>query len=67
MITSPHREQDLADVDTGHGAIWLAPRTTHTRLQPIGAGTGQHLVDTDDVVGVSANTEVEAFFAGNFD
>ena len=67
MITSPHREQDLADVDTGHGAVGLAPCTTHTGLQPICTGTGQHLIDTDDVVRVSANAEVEAFFAGNFD
>ena len=67
MITSPHREQDLANVDTGHGAIGLTPRPTHTGLQSIGAGTGQHLVDTDNMVGVSANAEVKAFFAGNFD
>ena len=67
MITSPHREQDLADVDTGHGAVGLAPGATHTSLQSIGAGTGQHLIDTDDVVGMGANAEMEAFFAGNLD
>ena len=66
-ITSPHREQDLADVDAGYGPIGLAPGTTHTGLQSIGTGARQHLVDTDDVVGMSADTEMETFLAGNFD
>ena len=24
----------LTNVDAGHGALWLAPRPTHTRLEP---------------------------------
>lgn len=36
-------------------------------MEPVGAGAGQHFVDADDVVGVGADAEVEAFFAGYFD
>jgi len=32
---------------------------THTRLQPIGSGAGKHLVDTQHMEGVNADTEVE--------
>lgn len=35
--------------------------------EPIGTGTGQHLVDTDDVVRVGADAHVETFFAGGLD
>ena len=66
-ITGPHREQDLANVDAGYGSIGLAPRTTHTGLQSIGTGARQHLVDADNVVGMGAHTEMETFFAGDFD
>jgi len=66
-ITGADGEQDLADVDAGDGAVGLAPGATHTGLEPIGTGTGQHLVDADDVVWVRANAEMETFFTGNFD
>jgi hypothetical protein len=36
-------------------------------LQSIGASARQHLVDADDVIWVSAHTEMETFLAGNFD
>ena len=67
IVTSANRQENLADVDTSNGSVGLAPRTTHTGLQPIGAGTRQHLIDADDVVGVGADAEMEAFFAGDFD
>ena len=67
VVTSPHREQNLADIHTGNGSVGLAPRTTHSGLQSIGTRTRQHLVDTDNVVRVGADTEMETFFAGDFD
>lgn len=67
LVTSPHREQNLADIDTGNSSIGLAPGTTHPSLQSIGAGAGQHLVDTDDMVRMGADAEMKAFFSGNFD
>jgi hypothetical protein len=36
-------------------------------LQPIRTGTGQHLVDTDDVVWVSPDAQVETFLSSDFD
>lgn len=67
VVTSPHREQNLANVHTGDGSVGLAPRAAHSSLQSIGTGARQHLVDADDVVRVGADTEMETFFAGDFD
>jgi len=66
-ITSADRQKNLADVHTGDGTVGLTPGTTHTSLQSIGTSARQHLVDTDDVVRVGANTEVETFLSGDLD
>lgn len=66
-VTGAAAHEDLANVDTGDSAVGLAPGTTHTGLQSIGTGAGQHLVDADDVEGVSADAEVEAVLAGGLD
>ena len=63
-VASTARQDNLADVDTSDKAVGLAERTTHTSLQSIGTGARQHLVDTDDVVGVGADAEVEGFLSG---
>lgn len=62
-VTGADREQDLANVHAGNGAVGLTEGTTHTGLETIGSGTGQHLVDTDDVEGVGADTEMETFLS----
>jgi hypothetical protein len=66
-ITRSHREKNLANVHTGDTSIGLSPSTTHTSLQSIGTGTGQHLIDADDMVWVSANSEMETFLSGYLD
>lgn len=66
-ITSSNTQDDLTNVDTGNGSIRLSPSTTHSSLQSIGTGTRQHLVDTDDVVWVGTNTEMETFLSGDLD
>ena len=66
-VTSSDTQDDLTNVDTGDSAVRLAPRTTHTRLQSIGTGARQHLVDADDVVRVSADAEMEGFLATALD
>lgn len=66
-VTGADGQKDLADVDTGDSAVGLAPGTTHTSLQSIGTGTRQHLVDTDDVVRVGTDTEVEGFLSTDLD
>jgi hypothetical protein len=63
-VASTARKDDLADVDTSDKAVGLAESTTHTSLKSIGTGARQHLVDTDDVVGVGADAEVEGLLTG---
>jgi len=64
-VTSADGEENLTNVDTGYGTVGLSPGTTHTSLQSIGTSARQHLVDTDDVEGVGADTHVETFLSGN--
>jgi len=66
-VTSSDAQDDLTDVDTGNGSVWLSPSTTHSSLQSIGTGARQHLVDTDDMVRVGTNTEMETFLSSNLD
>jgi len=66
-VTSADGQNDLADVHTGNETLGLTEGTTHTGLETIGSGTRQHLVDTDDVVGVDTDTEVETFLTGDLD
>ena len=66
VVTRSNGEKDLANIHASDGAVGFAPRSTHPRLQPVGAGAGQHLVDADDMVGVSSDSEMETFFAGEF-
>ena len=56
---------DLADGDAGQQAVGLAEGAAHTRLQTIGAGARQHLVDAENVVGVNADAQVEVILAGH--
>jgi hypothetical protein len=67
VVTRPHGQQDLANVHPCNRSVGLAPSATHSSLQSIGAGTGQHLVDADDMVRMCANTEMETFLAGDLD
>ena len=64
-FSSSDREQDLTNVDSGDGVVWLSPSSSHTSLEPIGTGTGQHLVDSDDVVRVNSDPQVEGVLSGS--
>ena len=66
-VTSADGQEDLADVHTGDESVGLTEGTTHTGLETIGTSARQHLVDTDDVVGVGTNTEVETFLTRDLD
>lgn len=63
LVFAANGHENLANVDTGDLAVGFAESASHTGLQSIGAGTGQHLVDADDVEGVDANAHVERFLA----
>lgn len=66
-VTAADRQKNLANVDTGDSAVGLTPGTTHTGLQSIGTSARQHLVDTDDVVRVGTDTQVEGVLATRLD
>lgn len=66
-VTGSDGQDDLANVDTSDGTVGLSPGTTHTSLQSIGTGTGQHLIDTDDVEWVASDTHVETVLSSNLD
>jgi hypothetical protein len=59
--------EDLANVHTSDKSVGLAESTTHTGLKPISSSARQHLVDTDDMVGVDADTEMERLLSGSLD
>ena len=66
-VTGSDGHEDLTDVDTGNETVGLSEGTTHSGLQSIGTSARQHLVDTDDVVGVDTDAEMETFLSGNLD
>jgi len=66
-VTGSDRQNDLANVDAGDSSVGLTPSTTHTGLETIGSGTGQHLVDTDDVEWMASDTHMETVLSGNLD
>ena len=66
-VTGSDGHEDLTDVDTSDKTVGLAESTTHTGLQSIGTSARQHLVDTDDVVGVDTDAEMETFLSGDLD
>lgn len=57
---------DLANMDPGHCALGLPKGPSHTCLEPVGPGAGQHLVDTDHVEGVQADSDMKAILATAF-
>lgn len=66
-VSGSDRHENLANVDTGDTAVRLAPSTSHSGLKSIGSSARQHFVDSDDMVRVGANTEMETFLSGNLD
>ena len=55
-IASANAHDNLTNVDTGNSSVGLAPSSTHSSLQSIGASARQHLVDADNMVGVGTDT-----------
>ena len=67
LVLTTDRDQDLTNVDTSDGTVWLTPSVSHTLLQSISTSARQHLVDTDDVEWVYTDTQVEGFLTGSLD
>ena len=57
-IFSPHRQQDLSNVNAGCHANRLAVRMPHPTREPICSRATKHLVGPDDMVGVDPYTDV---------
>lgn len=57
-------EEDGANVDTSGLTESLSVSVSHTGLESISTGAGEHLVDTDNVPGVDSNSEMEAQLTG---
>jgi len=52
-------QNDLTNLDASGKTVWLTPGTTHTGLETISTGARKHLVNTQNVVWVSAHAKVE--------
>lgn len=63
LFLGSDRHQGLSDVDSRHSSERFAERASHTSLEPISAGTTQHLVNAQHVERVDTDSDVERVFA----
>ena len=49
LVVGPDRDENLSNLDPGSGAMSLAEGASHSSLEPISSGTGQHFVDPQHV------------------
>ena len=59
VVTRTDRQKDLSNVHTSTQTLGLSEGTSHTGLETISTGTGQHLVDTQDMEGMNTDAEME--------
>ena len=67
LVVGPHGDENLANLDSGGGAVSLAEGASHSSLEPISSGTGQHFVDPQHVEGVDTDPDVESILAAVLD
>lgn len=65
-VLGAHRKEDLSNIDTSRDTDRLSVRVTHTTRQSISAGTTQHFVRAEHMVGVGTDTNVEGFLSNIF-
>jgi len=63
-VLGPNRVDDLTNGNTGSHLRCLTVRSSHTRRQTIGTGTGKHLVLSDHVERVHSATDVVTLLTG---
>jgi len=56
-----HGDEDGTDVNTASLEEGFTVSTSHTGLESISTGAGQHLVDADNVPGMGSDSHVEGF------
>ena len=67
LVVGPDRDENLSNLDPGGGAMSLAEGASHSGLEPISSGTGQHFVDPQHVEGVNPHPDVESILAAVLD
>lgn len=67
VIPAANGDQDLPNSDAGASPLRLSESSAHTGLKSISPGTRQHLVDTQHVKWVHADTHVEQIFTSVLD
>ena len=60
-------DEDGANTDTSGFTKGLAVGVTHTGLESISTGAGEHLVDADNVPGVNSDADMESFLTSSSD
>lgn len=63
-VLAAHREKNLANAHSGTSSLWLTEGTPHSRLKPVGPGTGKHLVDPQNMERMNPNSQMEGIFPG---
>ena len=58
VVLCADTQQDLSDVDTGGNPNGLTVRVSHTGRKPISTGARKHLIGTQHMEGMGANTDV---------
>jgi hypothetical protein len=67
LLLGSDRHQDLTNVNSSCNHGWLTESSSHTGLESISTSTRKHLVDSDNVVWVSSDSQVEEILTGNLD
>ena len=67
VLSGSDRHEHLTDINSGGDHDGLTEGTTHTGLESISTGTRKHLVDSDDVVRVGSDSQVEEILTGDLD
>merc|ERR1712218_327821 len=63
LVVSPDGDEDLTNLDSSGGAVSLPEGASHSGLEPVSSGTGQHFVDPQHVEGMNPDPDVEAILA----
>jgi len=67
LLLSSDRHQHLSNINSGSNHGWLTESSSHTCLESISTSTRKHLVDSDNVVWVSSDSQVEEILTSNLD
>ena len=67
VLSGSDRHQNLTDIDSSGNHGRLTEGTSHTSLKSISTCARKHLVDSDNVVGVSSHSEMEEVLTGDLD